>query len=179
MNRNFSSSAQMSHTGFPGAGRGTAPNRGSERYPRSVHISCRFTSSKRTRPGWFASRTSRCCARPAIERFTARSTCRTWQALPRPTFASEFHVARRQCVRPALLRRPGTSCRHRRGAVRLAARGPGRERIHYGSSGVSIKARRHRQLTPVGNASIWPLVVSLWQPSSSGRISQSGSSIAL
>ena len=36
-----------------------------------------------------------------------------------------------------------------------------------------------RQFTLAGNASIWPLVISLWQPSSSGRISQSGSSIAV
>ena len=38
---------------------------------------------------------------------------------------------------------------------------------------------RHRQFTLAGNASICPPVVSLWQPSSSGRISQSGSSMAV
>ena len=43
-----------------------------------------------------------------------------------------------------------------------------------------IRSLGHRrQFTLAGNASIWPLVISLWQPSSSGRISQSGSSIAV
>lgn len=54
------------------------------------------------------------------------------------------------------------------------------ERRGGGERGQPCRSLGHRrQLILARNASIWPLVVSLWQPSSSERISLSGSSIAV
>ena len=60
---------------------------------------CRFTNSRKTKREWFASTTSRCSARPAIGRFTGRSTCPTSQALLRPICAPDFGLGRTWSVR--------------------------------------------------------------------------------